>query len=101
MTVTLVSHSRTYQGLSIDTKPTAPDVAVGSRFLEEDTRHEFVYDGREWGRDKAIEVEQAPQIDVLKTDLQAAVLVQLRIQNAYLALITGEQINEEDLDVTD
>jgi hypothetical protein len=100
MAVTLVTTTKHYQGLSTDTKPTAADVPVGATFLATDTRHAFVYNGREWGRDKATEVEQAPQIEVVKTDLQAAVLVQLKIQNAHLALVTGEKISEEELDVT-
>ncbi len=42
------------------------------------------------------ETATAPSVSELLGDI----LLQLRIQNAHLALVTGEAINEEDLDVT-
>ena len=34
-------------------------------------------------------------------DLLMEILTQLQIQNAHLAIVTGDEINEEDLDASD
>ena len=34
-------------------------------------------------------------------DLLVDILTQLQINNAYLAIITGDEINEEDIDASD
>ena len=96
-------HLTRFFGLSTDTKP--EKVAVGTTFIETDTHQEFVYDGANWFRDKTVVVEQVGTVTV-EEERNAAVilgeiLTQLRINNAHLALVTGDEINEEDLDVTD
>jgi hypothetical protein len=88
-------------GLSTDTKPT--NAMIGATFHETDTRHEFVYDGS-WTRDKTVVVEQlatvaAKELLLAKaTDgLLAEILTQLKIQNAHLARVTGEELDETDI----
>ena len=104
MTVTSTGHHFPTQffGLSTDTKPDNPMVAA--TFLETDTRHEFTYDGENWVRDKAIKVEQSI-VEVAEERNETAILdellVQQKITNAHLAIITGERFTEEDLDGTD
>lgn len=88
-------------GLSTDTKPT--NAMIGATFYETDTRHEFVYDGS-WTRGKTVPVEQVGNVTVNEVRATSVILegilLQLRIQNAHLEMVTGEAINEEDLDVT-
>ena len=105
MTVTYThshQHLIRFFGLSTDTKP---DSVIGSTFTETDTQREFVYDGTDWVRDKTVVVEQADTITVAEernmTSILSEALVQMKIMNAQLALITGEQLAEEDLDGTD
>ena len=107
MTVTDTSHDighlPRFYGLSTDTKPS--NVMVGATFYETDTQEEFVYDGADWARGKTVVVEQADTITVAEernmTSILSEALVQMKIMNAQLALITGEQLAEEDLDGTD
>ena len=105
MAVTDTSHERItrFFGLSSDTKPT--NAMVGSTFTETDTQEEFVYDGANWFRDKTVVVEQVGTVAVEEernaTVILGETLTQMRIMNAHLAIITGEQLAEEDLDVTD
>lgn len=49
MTVTRVTAIHHYVGVAGDTKPTT-GVPAGSRFIERDTGHEFIYDGSAWGQ---------------------------------------------------
>lgn len=87
-------------GLSTATKPAS--AMVGATFLETDTRKAFVYDGAAWVRDQTVTVVQAGPVlvtEVLATDdLLSQILVELKINNAHLALITGDEWNEEDLE---
>ena len=105
MAVTDTSHERIthFFGLSTDTKPT--NAMIGATFTETDTQEEFVYDGVNWTRDKTVVVEQVGSVTVNEVRatsvLLGEILTELRIQNAHLAMVTGETINEEDLDVTD
>lgn len=96
-------HLTRFFGLSTDTKPEG--VAVGTTFIETDTRQEFVYDGANWTRDKTVVVEQVGAVAVEEernaTVILDETLIQMRITNAHLALITGEKLTEEDLDGTD
>ncbi len=95
-------HIPRFFGLSTDTKPTG--VPVASTFTETDTQEEFVYDGANWTRDKTVVVEQVGSVTVNEVRATSVileeVLLQLRINNAHLEMVTGEAINEEDLDVT-
>ena len=95
-------HIPRFFGLSTDTKPTG--VPVGSTFTETDTQEEFVYDGANWTRDKTVVVEQVGSVTVNEVRATSVILeemlTELRIQNAHLAMVTGETINEEDLDAT-
>ncbi len=89
-------------GLSSDTKPTkAP---TGSSFYETDTKHGFVFDGADWVRSETVKVEQAGVVEVgeVRTtdELLGEILTQLKINNAHLALITGGELNEEDIDAS-
>ena len=96
-------HLTRFFGLSTDTKPEG--VAVGTTFTETDTHQEFVYDGANWTRDKTVVVEQVGAVAVEEERNTTAILdetlIQMRIMNAHLALITGEKLTEEDLDGTD
>ncbi len=96
-------HLTRFFGLSTDTKPGG--VAVGTTFIETDTHQEFVYDGANWTRDKTVVVEQVEAVAVDEernaTVILDETLIQMRIMNAHLALITGEKLTEEDLDGTD
>ena len=78
-------------------------MAVGTTFIETDTHQEFVYDGANWTRDKTVVVEQVGAVAVAEerntTIILDETLTQMRIMNAHLALITGEKLTEEDLDV--
>lgn len=49
MAVTRISTPHEYVGLAADTKPTS-GVPAGSRFIERDTGHEFIWDGTAWGQ---------------------------------------------------
>lgn len=49
MAVLRVSTPHEYVGVSGDTKPTT-GVPPGSRFIERDTGHEFIFDGTAWGQ---------------------------------------------------
>ena len=96
-------HLTRFFGLSTDTKPEG--VAVGTTFTETDTHQEFVYDGANWSRDKTVVVEQVGAVEVEEVRATSVILgeilTELRIQNAHLAIVTGEAITEEDLDGTD
>ena len=96
-------HLTRFFGLSTDTKPEG--VVVGSTFIETDTRQEFVYDGANWFRDKTVVVEQVGAVEVEEVRATSVILgeilTELRIQNAHLAIVTGEAITEEDLDDAD
>jgi hypothetical protein len=98
--ITDTAHERVtrFFGLSTDTKPT--NAMIGATFYETDTRHEFVYDGS-WTRGKRVTVEQAGIVVVAEerntTVILDETLVQMKIMNAHLALITGEKLTEEDL----
>ena len=46
MAVVLISHPRSYTGLSADTKPAS--AAAGSVFFETDTGNTFISDGSAW-----------------------------------------------------
>jgi hypothetical protein len=74
---------------------------IGATFYETDTQEEFLYDGTTWTRDKTIVVEQAGVVTVAEerntTVILDETLVQMKIMNAHLALITGEKLTEEDL----
>jgi len=87
-------------GLSTDTKPVS--AMVDSTFTETDTQKKFVFDGVNWTRIPTEVVEQVGAIavkDLLSTDdLLGEIVTQLKIQNAHLALVTGDEINEEDLE---
>ena len=91
-----------FQGLSADSKPDSQP--VGAKFLETDTRKEFIYSGTDWVRIGLTTVEQAEAIAVkplLDTDtLLVEILAELRINNAHLALVTGDEIHEEDIDAS-
>lgn len=87
-------------GLSTDTKP---DSVIGSTFTETDTQKEFVYDGANWTRGKTVVVQQlaavaAKELLLAKaTDaLLAEILTELKIQNAHLAMVTGEELDDTD-----
>ena len=84
-------------GLSTDTKPA--QAMIDATFLEVDTGRGFVYTGNVWVRSEKTTVEQAAAVIVEKVpvtdELLSGILVQLKIGNAHLALIT----DEEELDV--
>ncbi len=102
MAITDTAHDSTlitrFFGLSTDTKPES--AMIGARFYETDTKHSFVFDG-EWRRGEQIVVEQAANLVVGKAlasdELLGEIRDLLKIQNAHLALITGE----EELDAAD
>ncbi len=88
-------------GLSTDTKPTS--AMIGATFYETDTREEFVYDGA-WTRSKTVVVEQLATVAAKELllakgadDLLAEILIQLKIQNAHLSRMTGEELDETDI----
>jgi hypothetical protein len=88
-------------GLSTDTKPSG-NIQIGSWFDETDTQHGFVYDGAAWARRETVVVEQAAKSIVVKEalstdDLLGEIVRQLKIQNAQLALVTGEELGETDI----
>ncbi len=90
-------------GLSTDTKPAS--ALIGSTFTETDTQKAFVYDGAEWVRSQTTVVEQLPSVittGLVQTaatdDLLGEILVQMKLQNAHLALVTGEQLSETDIE---
>lgn len=113
MAITDTAHDSTvitrFFGLSTDAKPES--AMVDATFYETDTRHDFVYDGAAWVRDKRITVEQAllaagPAAQELDIAIRAdqsivvvldAILTQLKIQNAHLALINDEVLDEADI----
>ena len=82
-----------FLGLSTDTKP-VDNTTIGATFYETDTKHEYIY-ADDWVPTKQVTVEQvAPVIveEVPTTDeLLGEILTQLKVQNAHLALITGEE----------
>ena len=105
MARTDTSHERVtrFFGLSTDTKPT--NAMIGATFYETDTRKEFIYDGS-WTRNKTVVVEQLASVaarELLLTkstdDLLSQIVTQLKIQNAQLAMITGEELDETDIPV--
>jgi hypothetical protein len=49
VTVTRIATPHEYVGVSGDAKPTSA-VPEGSRFIERDTGHEFIWDGTAWGQ---------------------------------------------------
>ncbi len=91
-------HLTRFFGLSTDTKPS--NVVVGSTFIETDTQEEFVYDGANWFRDKTVVVEQVGAVEVEEVRATSVILgeilTELRIQNAHLAMVTGEELDETD-----
>lgn len=89
MATVLVTSVKTFVGLSTDTKPT--DVPAGSRFFETDTRLGFIFDGRAYVADEKIDSAAATNI------LLAAILTALNINNAQLALVTGEELDEANV----
>jgi hypothetical protein len=99
--VTDTSHGRItrFFGLSTDTKPTS--APVSSTFTETDTQKEFVYDGVNWVRDKTVVVEQVGTVTVgevrATSVILGEILTQLRIQNAHLAIVTGEELDDTDI----
>ncbi len=103
MAITDTGHDATkitrFYGLSTDTKPT--NAMIGAAFYETDTKHLFVFDS-EWRREKQTVVEQAEAVvvkEVLATDdLLSQILTELKINNAYLAVVTGDVFSEEDID---
>lgn len=56
MTVAKITTLNNYTGVAADTKPTASDVVVGSRFVETDTGMSFIYDGSAWKPMRAVVV---------------------------------------------
>ena len=92
-------HLTRFFGLSTDTKPEG--VVVGSTFIETDTHQEFVYDGANWARDKTIVVEQVGAVEVVEVRATSVILgeilTELRIQNAHLAMVTGEELDDTDI----
>ena len=91
-------HLTRFFGLSTDTKP--ENVVVGSTFYETDTQKEFIYDGS-WTRDKTVVVEQVGAVEVGEVRATSAILgeilAQLKIQNAHLAMVTGEKLDDTDI----
>ena len=102
-----------FYGLSTDAKPTNP--MVGATFYETDTRHEFVFDGVTFQREKQIVVEQAGALgaggtitEVGEIKVQASrdteiileeLLQQQKITNALLGSINDEPFDENDIPV--
>lgn len=86
-------------GLSTATKPAS--AMVGATFLETDTQKAFVYDGDAWVRDPLVVVVQAGELAVKANRTTEVVLdeilVQLKIQNAHLSVVTGETLDETDI----
>ena len=103
MAVTDTGHDATritrFYGLSTETKPENP--MIGATFYETNTRRTFVY-GDEWVLTEKITADQAAAIQVedLRStdDLLMDILIQLRIQNAHLALVNSEVLTEEDME---
>lgn len=89
MTVVLLASIKSFLGLSTDTKPT--DVPAGSRFYETDTQLGLIFDGRIYVPDEKIDPAAATNI------LLAAILTALNINNAQLALVTGEDLDDTDI----
>jgi hypothetical protein len=89
-------------GLSTDTK--ASKAPVGSSFYETDTKFEFVFDGADWIRTKTVKVEQTEAVEVKEVrttdELLGEILAQMKINNAHLAVVTGSELNEEDIDAS-
>ena len=46
MTVALITHVKTFVGVSGDSKPT--DAPAGSTFYETNTKSKYIYDGSAW-----------------------------------------------------
>jgi hypothetical protein len=92
-------HIPRFFGLSTDTKPVG--VPVASTFTATDTQEEFVYDGADWVRDKTVVVEQVGTITVNEVRATSVlldeILMQLKIQNAHLAIVTGEELDDTDI----
>jgi hypothetical protein len=85
-------------GSSSDTKPV--NAMIGARFHETDTKHGFVFDGAEWVRSETVSVEQAATVsvqEVLPSAVLDELLVQLKIVNAHLSRVTGEELDETDI----
>ena len=101
MAVTDTSHERItrFFGLSTDTKPT--NAMVDSTFTETDTQKEFVYDGANWTRSQTVVVEQVGAVNVNEVRATSVILdeilTQMKIQNAHLAIVTGEELGEADI----
>ena len=112
MAVTDTSHERItrFFGLSTDMKPT--NAMVDSTFTETDTQKEFVYDGVNWTRSPTVVTEQLPALAlnvsgivdtivaeevVTSAELLAEILVQMKIQNAHLSVLIGEELDETDI----
>jgi hypothetical protein len=93
-------HIPRFFGLSTDTKPTG--VPVASTFTETDTQEEFVYDGANWVRDKTVVVEQVGAVEVNEVRATSVILgeilTELKIQNAHLAIVTGAELDETDME---
>jgi hypothetical protein len=88
-------------GLSTAPKPAS--AMVGATFLETDTQKMFVYDGAAWVRDQSVTVVQTGELAVKVNRTTEVVLdeilVQLKIQNAHLSVVTGETLDETDTSV--
>ncbi len=104
MAITRTTHEDPdrYFGLAKDAKPSG-NIKIGSWFDETDTKRGFVYDGTAWFRRETVVVEQADELVVEKAlgtdELLAEILTQMKIQNAHLALVTGEDLGEADIPV--
>lgn len=90
MAIRLITNIKTFVGLSGDAKPT--DVPAGSRFFETDTQLGFIFDGRIYVADEKIDSAATTNI------LLAAILTALNINNAQLSIITGEELDESDVE---
>jgi hypothetical protein len=73
---------------------------VDSTFYETDTRHRFLYDGANWIRSEQVAVEQVGTVEVNEVRATSVILgeilTELKIQNAHLAMVTGEELDETD-----
>ena len=79
-------------GLSSDTKPVT-DIPAGTKFLETDTQLLYVFNGTSW-----ISVTEANFKDVIARDLLEGILNQLKIQNAYIGSMMGDDLKTEDVE---
>lgn len=101
MTVASTGHHfpTRFIGLSTDTKP--ENAMIAATFYETDTRHEYLWDGADWKRSATEAVEQIAAVEVKDTaitnDLLNEILTQLKIQNAYLSLVTDEALEDTEV----